>query len=60
MPQQRDFNHSLLYRGSQHGWTAADFHRLCDDQGPTLVLLKNTAGKRFGGFTTENWKDQCK
>lgn len=29
----------LLYRVSRDGWRSADFHRLCDRQGPTIVVL---------------------
>ena len=45
----------LLYRGSEHGWTAADFHRLCDNRGPTMSLLKNDKSFVFGGFTKQPW-----
>ena len=45
----------LLYRGSKDGWAAADFHRLCDNQGPTVTLVKSSAGRISGGFTTVSW-----
>jgi hypothetical protein len=46
----------LCYRASRDGWTAADFHRLCDGKGPTLVLAKEeTKGYIFGGHTTVAW-----
>jgi hypothetical protein len=37
------------------GFTAAKFHSLCDNKGPTLTLIKTVAGHTFGGFTTINW-----
>lgn len=46
----------LLYRGSADGATAADFHRLCDNKGPNLVLIKNQLGRRFGGYNNTSWK----
>ena len=45
----------LLYRGSRDGWDAKDFHRLCDNQGPTVTLVKSSAGRISGGFTTVSW-----
>jgi hypothetical protein len=31
------------------------FHDKCDDQGPTLVLVKDTDGNVFGGYTQQSW-----
>ena len=45
----------LLYRGSRDGWKAEDFHKLCDNQGPTVTLVKSSAGRVSGGFTTVSW-----
>jgi hypothetical protein len=45
----------LLYCGSQHGFSAQDFHRHCDHQGPTLVLVRSLSGGLFGGFTPLDW-----
>ena len=28
---------------------------MCDDKGPTIVLIKTTAGHTFGGFTHVSW-----
>lgn len=42
---------SLLYRGSRDGWTYADFHKLCDEKGPTITLFKVKDGPCIGGFT---------
>lgn len=33
----------------------AAFHNKCDDQGPTLVLVKDTDGNVFGGYTKHSW-----
>jgi hypothetical protein len=46
----------LLFRASQHGWEAPDFHRHCDGQGPTLVLVRSTTGHVFGGYASGQWK----
>jgi hypothetical protein len=30
----------LLFRASEHGYSCSEFHRLCDDKGPTMVFVK--------------------
>jgi hypothetical protein len=52
---QRDFELSLLMRGSRDSYSPADFHRLCDGQGQTLVVIESTKGFIFGGFTSVSW-----
>ena len=46
----------LLYRASEHGYTAKSFHNYCDDKGPTLVIIKSSRGWIFGGYTTQSWQ----
>ena len=46
---------SLLYRASTDGYTPADFHRCCDNKGPTLVLIKS-GEYIFGGYTSQSWE----
>ena len=48
-------NMILLYRASEHGYTAKSFHQCCDDKGPTLVIIKSSGGWIFGGYTTQSW-----
>ena len=56
MPDFKSITHvKLLYRGSRDGWKQEDFHRLCDNQGPTLTLVKSSVGRVSGGFTTVSW-----
>ncbi len=31
-------------------------YNLISKKGPTLLLVKSTIGKRFGGFTTLDWE----
>ncbi len=45
----------LLYRASEHDYTGRSFHEYCDDQGPTLVVIKSDGGWIFGGYTTQSW-----
>ena len=43
---------------SIHGYSSYDFHKYCDNAGPTLILIKTTKDKIFGGFTPLNWKEE--
>eukprot|EP01083_Nonionella_stella_P141023 433727_1 len=52
---QDQFTLSLLYRGSEHGFTAETFHSLCDGKANTLTLVQSEHGNVFGGFTTIPW-----
>ena len=45
----------MLYRASLKENTPDDFHRLCDNKGPTIILIETTKGKRFGGYTSLDW-----
>ena len=46
----------LLYRASEHDYTARSFHEYCDDiNTPTLIIIKSTEGWVFGGYTTQSW-----
>ena len=45
----------LIYRASEHEYTAESFHEFCDDKGPTLVVIKSSDGWIFGGYTTQSW-----
>ena len=44
----------LLYRASRNGWAAANFHSCCDNEGPTVTVVKSR-GYIFGGYTEEQW-----
>ena len=45
----------LRYRSTRDGATAGDFHRLCDGQGSTSVIIRDTDGNVFGGCTAVDW-----
>ena len=45
----------LCYRASVDGWKGQDFHRKCDDVGPTVTLVK-CGTNVFGGYTDKTWK----
>ena len=46
----------LLYKASIDSDKAAVFHKKCDKAKSSLVLVKSKNGKRFGGYTTQDWK----
>ena len=50
-----DYKWKLLYRASEHEYTAESFHGCCDDKGPTLIVIKSDGGWIFGGYTTRSW-----
>ena len=55
-----DYKWKLLYRASEHEYTAESFHEYCDDvKGPTLIVIKSSGGWIFGGYTTKSWSGYC-
>jgi len=46
---------SLLYRATSDGKSPADFHRCCDNKGPTLLVIRS-GEYIFGGYTSKSWK----
>jgi hypothetical protein len=46
---------NLCYRASKDGWSAEDFHKHCDNKGPTVILVKAN-NYIFGGYTDQNWQ----
>ena len=51
-----DCKWKLLFRASEHEYSTHSFHEYCNDQNPTLVIIKSTGGWIFGGYTTNNWE----
>ena len=50
-----DYKWRLIYRASEHDYTADSFHKYCNDKGPTLIVIKSSGGWIFGGYTTQSW-----
>ena len=46
---------NLLYRASKDGDNLKAFQSKCLNINDTLILVKTQEGKKFGGFTHENW-----
>ncbi|CAF1319161.1 unnamed protein product [Didymodactylos carnosus] len=50
---------TLIYKATRHGFSATDFHRQCDEQGPTMTIIQsNEEGYLFGGYTAVPWTSQ--
>ena len=45
----------IIFRSNIDGDCASTFHEKCDKIRNTLILIKASGNKRFGGFTTETW-----
>ena len=45
-----------IFTMSINGSSPNDFHKYCDNKGPTLTLIKTSKNKIFGGFTPLNWE----
>ena len=51
----RDLDFKLLFRMSRDGSNCSDFHRLCDNKGETLIIIKTDKNYKFGAYTPLNW-----
>jgi hypothetical protein len=49
---------SLLWRGCRDGFGASQFHGRCDGHGNTLIVILDTEGNIFGGFTPVVWESR--
>lgn len=45
----------MLYSSRKDGPRASNFHYNCDGVSPTVVIIKDTNGNNFGGYTTSSW-----
>ena len=45
---------TLIFRASSDGKTAGDFHRCCDNKGPTLIVIQSEENI-LGGYTSKSW-----
>ena len=47
---------NLIYKATSDSDRAAAFHKKCNNAQSTIVLIETDKGKRFGGYTSVNWK----
>ena len=53
-----DIKAELLYRTSRDGEKYETFHKLCDNKGPTLLLLKLYDGNILGNYSPISWESK--
>jgi hypothetical protein len=58
MDSESSIEWKRLYRGSEHEFSAAAFHRLCNNQGPTIVLVKAENGRVAAAYSCVSWKSE--
>ena len=52
----RDQKWVLIYKATRDGFRAVDFHRCCNNQGPTMTIIQSqTGGYLFGGYIYVSW-----
>jgi hypothetical protein len=51
---------NLLWRGTRDGFKTSDFHTRCDGHSNILMIVKDTKGNIFGGFTPLSWESRAK
>jgi hypothetical protein len=51
-----DVELSIIYRGSNDGFSSVSFHKNCDSCSQSLVVVRCKDNYIFGGFAGTNWK----
>ena len=51
----KTINFKLLFRASDHDYSANIFHDLCDNKGPTLTIVHTNHGHIFGIYITKSF-----
>jgi len=46
---------SLIYKATKDGFGKTDFHKTCDNKGPTITLILSDRGFLFGGYAPISW-----
>ena len=49
-------NTKLLFRASEHNYSSAMFHLLCNNKGPTITIIHNSNDHIYGGYTSKSWE----
>ena len=57
LPEAMKREWRLLFRASRDGFAASMFHFQCDNEGPTVTVVKS-GGNIFGGFTEKPWASE--
>ena len=57
LPEAMKREWRLLFRASRDGFAASTFHFQCDNEGPTVAVVKS-GENIFGGFTEKPWASE--
>ena len=57
LPEAMKGEYRLLFRASRDGFAASTFHFQCDNEGPTVAVVKS-GENIFGGFTEKPWASE--
>lgn len=52
---KHNISYKLIFKMSEQGSEARDFHKYCDNEGPTISLFLTNNNQIFGGFTPLSW-----
>lgn len=44
-----------LFQSGKTWNNVSEFHSRCDNKGPTIVLIRGSDGKHYGGYTSVSW-----
>ena len=54
--ENNPYKYELLLRGSRDGFTSVAFHKICDNKGPTVMVLKIMGTREIiGGYSPLDW-----
>lgn len=53
--EEGDVELSLIYHSSKENLSNENFHRACDGQGRTLLVIETIEGHIVGGYTNSDW-----
>ncbi len=53
--QKKTINFYLLFSTDKDGDSSSTFHAYCDGVFPTVTIVLDTLGRKFGGYSTQNW-----
>ena len=53
--EKKIFKFNMVFSSRKDGTSASNFHYNCDGVSPTVVIIKDTNGNKFGGYTTSSW-----
>ena len=46
---------NMVFNTNKDGSSASTFHCYCDGVSPTVTIVRDTSGNKFGGYTTSTW-----